>query len=224
MSSRAIRSTLAVLGAAAVVSAASADVVTLQVELDTPTDGGYQLTGQSAMFVVQDSSLTTGGQLDGVMSGGTTITYDEVFPPPSLGDYLFFGYFGRIETLDGSGNVIDTSMIVALQPGVGIGELIEDLFGGPDEAALVAALGTFDSQEFFDMVSAAEHNSFSRGVVDVPPIGRPGETLDLVAFIGGPGGDLGVKVGTFSLSVVPAPATVGLLVGCLAMPRRRSRC
>lgn len=200
--------------------AASADVVTLQVELDGHASGIYQLTGQSAMFANMNGGSTSGGQLDNVVSGSTSIGYTEVFPPPTLNDYLTFGYFGRILTLDGNGDTLDTSMIVALDAGTGIGATIESIFGGDDEVTLVAALGTFDSPEFFNLLSAASGNPSSNGVIGVPPIGRPGETMDLVAFIGGPDGDLGVKIGEFSFTVVPTPSSI-LALAAFGLSRRR---
>lgn len=205
---------------AALATGASADVVTLQVELDGHASGTYRLTGQSAMFASMTGGGTSGGQLDNVTSGSTTIGYTEVFPPPTLADYLTFGYFGRILTLDGADDTLDTSMIVALQPGVGVGQTIDGLLGVDDEATLVAALADFDTPEFFNLLSAASGSAISNGVIGVPPIGRPGETLDLIAFIGGAHGDEGVKVGEFSFTVVPSPASV-LALGTLAAFRRR---
>lgn len=218
-----LRSAASIISAAsiaALATGASADVVTLQVELDGHASGTYQLTGQSAMFASMTGAGTSGGQLDDVVSGSTSIGYTEVFPPPTLADYLTFGYFGRILTLDGAGGTLDTSMIVALQPGVGVGQTIDGLLRVDDEATLVAALAGFDTPEFFNLLSAASGSAISNGAIGVPPIGRPGETLDLIAFIGGAHGDEGVKVGEFSFSVVPTPASV-LALGALAALRRR---
>lgn len=202
-------------------SCASADTVTLHVELDGHASGAYQLTGQSAMYANMTSGSTSGGQLDGLTSGSAMIGYTEVFPPPSLADYLTFGYFGRIITLDDAGASLDTSMIVALQPGAGIGQTIDGLLGVDDEATLVAALAGFDSPEFFNLLSAASGSAISNGVIGVPPIGRSGETLDLIAFIGGAHGDEGVKVGEFSFTVVPAPSSALGLLSIAALRRRR---
>lgn len=220
-----IRSAASIIVAAsiaAIATGASADVVTLQVELDGHASGTYQLIGQSAMFASMTGGGTSGGQLDNVVSGSTTIGYTEVFPPPTLADYLTFGYFGRILTLDGAGDTLDTSMIVALQPGVGVGQTIDGLLGVDDEATLVAALAGFDTPEFFNLLSAASGSAISNGVIGVPPIGRPGETLDLIAFVGGVHGDEGVKVGEFSFTVVPAPGTAIALLSVFAFRRRRA--
>lgn len=215
-----IRPLITTLAVAAI--PAAADEVTLHVNLDDHPSGTYQLTGQSAMFATMTGSVTTGGQLDGIVSGAADIGYTEVFPPPTLADYLTFGYFGRILTLDGLGGVTDTSMVVAMQPGTGVGLTIDAIFGGDDEATLVAALASNDSPEFFDFLDAALANGAAQGAIAVPPIGRPGDTLDLIAFIGGPNGDQGVKVGDFTFTVVPAPAAAAALLLAAAGRRRRA--
>jgi len=203
-------------------SLAGADAVTIGVDLPAPGAGSYRLIGQSAMILTTSSGMSTGGQLDGVTSPGATIQYTEVFPPPTLNDYHDFGYFGRLETLDGSGNVADVSLVMAFRPGSGVGQLIGDVFSGQDEATLVAAFDTFDSPEFLNMLGLVSNEPRTLGTVAVPPIGRPGDTLDLVAFTVGPNGDVGAKVGSLTFSVVPAPATLGVLaLGLLGCRRRR---
>lgn len=204
-------------------AALAVDHVFLPVELAAPSGGGsYRLMGQSAFFVVQSAGSTSGGQLDGVESPGGVLEFDEVFPPPSLSDYLRFGYFGLIETLDDNGDVTDRSLVMALQSGVGVGQAIGDLFAGRDEATLVGAFQTHDSPEFLGMLDDALVAPFAQGVVEIPPIGRAGETLTLVAFIGGPDGTLGMGVGTLRDITVPAPgAALFGAVSILAAARRR---
>lgn len=207
-----------------VATCAAADTVTLAVELASPREGSYRLTGQSAFIVVQTGGSTSGGQLDGVESPGATIVYNEVFPPPSLSDYLTFGYFGLVETLDAGGDVVDLSLVMALRSGVGTGQAIGDLFAGQDEATLVAAFQTPDSPEFLSMLDAVAMSAFAQGDVGIPPIGRPGETLTLVAFTDGLDGTLGVGVGTLSDTTVPAPAGACVFgAAALAYVRRRRR-
>jgi hypothetical protein len=207
---------------AGVVGVAAADEVTLPVTLDSPSTGSYRLRGQSAFLVQQTGGGTSGGQLDGVESPGATISFTEVFPPPTLNDYLTFSYFGLIETLDDQGEVSDLSLVVALQPGVGIGQSVGDLFAGMDEATLVTAMQGFDTPEFFALMDAVNGAAFARGVIEIPPLGRAGETLHLVAFTGGPDGNLGVAVGSLRDITVPAPGGALLgLAGLVVLRRRR---
>lgn len=203
---------------------AKADVVTIDVSLDTLLLERYELAGQSAFSQTRVGSGTSGSQLDGVKSGGTSISFTELSPPPSLGDYLDFAYFGIIERRNDTNSVIDTSLIIAYTAGSGLGELVSDTFPYT-EAELVAALtGGFDSPEFLDMLDLVPANTTTRGAIAVPPIGRPGEVLDLIAFIGGDDGDVGVKVGTLAVQVVPEPSTLGLLVtGFVALFATRCR-
>jgi len=210
------------LAATLIAPTAQADVISIGVTLASPADGSYQLTGQSSMFKTTPDSLSTGGQLDNVTSPGAVISYDEVFPPATLDDYKFFGYYGRILTKDSGGDVTDTSIIMAFRQGEGVGHRISDYFSY-SEATLVAAFGTFDSTEFLDLIGGVSSNPLTRGIIEVLPIGRPGETLDLVAFTAGVDGDLGVSVGSLTYSVVPAPASALLLLagGAVVGGRRR---
>lgn len=117
----------------------------------------------------------------------------------------------------------------AARPGVGIGDVVSNLNrAGYDEATLVAAFTTqFDSQEFLDVLSTHGDNPALRGDIELIDNGllvRPGETLDLVAFIDGPGGDLGIAIGSLNTSIsrIPAPGAVTLLtLAGLAATRRR---
>jgi hypothetical protein len=208
-------------------STAMADTITIDVQLDSPGDNQYQLTGQSAFIQTRTSSGTSGGQLNGLISGTTSFSFEELFPPPSLADYLGFAYFGILQTLDG-GDVVNTSLVVAFDPGSGVGSLIGDTFPY-DEATLVAAFtGGDDSLEFLDMLDLVPANTSTLGDIAVPSLGRPGTLLDLVAFIGGNDGDVGVKIGTLGVSVaVPEPSTLGLLLvggaSLLAVRRRATR-
>jgi len=208
-----------------IASAAGAQTVTIDAALATPETGFFELTGQSAFITTQTGSLSTGGQLDGLTSPGGLIVYNEAFPVDDINDYLSFGYFGLIRTLDDQDELIDLSLVVALQSGVGIGQTIGSVFAGLDESVLVSALQAFDSPEFFELLSAAGSSPDALGTIGLPTMGRPGESLTLVAFTGGKDGDLGVAVGTMSVTAVPAPASAALLsVLGVASLRRRRRC
>lgn len=209
------------LAATLIAATAQADIISIGVTLNSPSDGSHQLTGQSATFKTTTDGLSTGGQLDDVASPGAVISYEEIFPPATLDDYKFFGYYGRVFTVTSGGDITDTSLVMAFRQGEGVGHLISDYFSY-SESTLVAAFGTFDSPEFLDLIGGVSGNPLTRGIIEVLPIGRPGETLDLVAFTGGVDGDLGVSVGSLTYSVVPAPASALLLLaGGAAVGRRR---
>lgn len=191
-------------------NSAWADLVTIDVSLDAPADGIYRLAGQSAFLQTRTDSGTSGGQLDGLTSGASSITFEEAFPPATLADYLGFAYFGIFQTLDIFDEVVDTSLIVAFVPGSGVGQTIGDTFPYTEDELVTAFTTSFDSPEFLDMLSAVPGNAATLGDIAVPPIGRPGTVLDLVAFIGGPDGDIGVKVGTLGVTVVPEPSSIVL--------------
>lgn len=103
--------------------------------------------------------------------------------------------------------------------------MITEVFPTYTEAELVLAMSTiFDSTEFLSILDNITSNASTIGVIAVPPIRRAGETLDLLAFTGGVGGDESFKVGTISMTVVPEPGTLALvLLPMLAMLRRRRR-
>ncbi len=219
-----MRTTLFVAALAGLASAASADVINIGVHLDGPETGQYQLTGQSALFKSDTSGVSTGGQLDNLTSGDSSIGYEEVFPPATLDGYLNFGYLGRINTLDDNDQILDTSFVMAFRSGEGVGHRIGDYLPDLTEAQLVLALGSFDTPEFFQALDYAIDNDPARGVIAVDPIGRPGDTLILVAFIGGDDGDLGVQVGTLTYTVVaPAPGAASLIAGSMLLVGRRRR-
>jgi len=198
----------------------------------------YQLEGQSAYLQSRTNSGTSGGQLDGITSNsGFGIYYAEIFPEANITDYLTFGYFGIIDThefieigrADFLDQIVDTSMIMALQPGVGIGAKVEDFnTNGYDEATLVAALtGSFDSTEFLDLLDDWGSFPSRQGAIGLPQVPVAGETLDLIAFIGGANGDEGVKVGELNTTItrrdIPTPGATALLglAGIAALRRRR---
>lgn len=188
-----------------------------------PVEGSYMLTGQSAFLQYRVSSGTSGGQLDGVATPGTSISFDEVFPEPDLNNYLEFAYFGRVISYDENGAPFDTSLVMAFVPGEGVGMRIDDYFTYT-EAELVTAMDSFDSPEFLDMLTnQMPGTSAVRGIITVPPLGRVGDTLDLVAFTGGIDGDLGFKIGSIGMSVVPEPGALvmGLAGLGLCLVRRR---
>lgn len=228
-------------------AAAIDDFVTITVTLPYP-DGGqpgdslfYRLAGQSAYYNTRTGGFTTGGALDGLTSTDSfhDITFAEVFPEPSLTDYLRFGYFGVLETVfdDGTGEqVLDRSLIVAGQFGAFEGMTISAILPFLTESELVDALvSDFDSPQFFSALFSAIGNNdllgdqtlFLQTDPNLPTqTVRFGETLGLYAFIGGDDGSEALQVGNLSSSVlriVPAPSAASLLVlaGALAARRRR---
>lgn len=209
-------------------------LVTLDVSLDfipltnsfgDPVEGYYLTTGQSAFIQSRTSSGTSGGAMDGISSSNTQIQFFEVFPPPTLEDYLTFSYFGIVESYDENGLLFDRSLIAAFQPGTAEG-LLADGYFGYTESDLVTAFANFDSPEFFNVLSLFSGAPFeTSGTIALPDTGRPGDTLDLIAFTGGPNGDLGVRVGSLSMQVtqvIPEPTSLILsLAGTLTLLRRR---
>ncbi len=209
-------------------------LVTLDVSLDfipltnsfgDPVEGYYLTNGQSAFIQSRTFDGTSGAALDGVSSPGTQLQFFEIFPTSSLEDYLTFSYFGIVESYDQDGLLFDRSLIVALQPGTGVGEFADTYFGYT-EAELVTAFATFDSPEFLNVLSLFFGGSFeTRGTIALPDNGRPGDTLDLIAFTGGANGDQGLRVGSLSMQVtqvIPEPTSLILsLAGTLTLLRRR---
>lgn len=228
---------------------ADVDVVTIGVSLDFPGMPGPQgetpfrrLTGQSVFFSTRTGGSTTGGQLDGVTSFDSAnavheITFNEVFPEAVLTDYLRFGYFGVLETVqpDGDGGevVTDRSFVIASAFDFAQGLRVEDLFPTLTEARLVNALtGSFDSPEFFTALDATMANNNLSGDIGLLLAGvgqiRQGGTLTLYGFFAdanNPGSDdVGRDVGFLDTSIVrvPAPsAACGLALAGLVAGRRR---
>lgn len=223
----------ALLAVTAMGTAVHADVVDIDVTVDSynyldvnddPQVGFYELTGQSAFIQFRSDSMTSGNALDGITTGSSTVSFTELFPPASFSDYLTFAYFGRVNTYDVDNNLVDTSLVIAFQPGYGVGEMVENYFSYT-EADLVAAMATNDSPEFLSMLnSQIPSQPLVQGDIAVPPIGQPGQTLNLVAFIGGVNGDQGVAIGTLDMTVTPEPASLALLAtaGVLLCQRRRA--
>ena len=212
------------------------DNVTIFGDVYAPASGDFfQLAGQSAYVQQRTNGGTSGGQLDGITTGGFSIGYVEVFPEAILTDYLTFGYFGVVNTFAVNGDpeeplagIVDTSIVMALQPGVGEGQTVQNFnTPGYDEATLVAALtGSFDSPEFFAVLGSYGDQSEHFGTIGLPQESIVGDTLDLIAFIGGPNGDEGVKIGEINTSIereVPSPGATALLglAGIAAFRRRR---
>jgi len=237
-------SRLAAFGVVALTGLASSaladqDNVTIWGVLDYPENESqyYELEGQNAYVQQRTNGGTSGGQLLGITSNaGFASGYSEIFPEDNLTDYLTFGYFGVIDThewieiglrADFLDTVVDTSIVMALQPGVGQGQKVEDFnTPGYDEATLVAAFtGSFDSQEFLDVLNSYGDQGEHFGTIGLPQLGVVGDTLDLIAFIGGPNGDEGVKVGELNTQVerVPSPGATALfgLAGLTVIRRRR---
>jgi len=213
----------------------------------------YQLTGQSAYIQTRASSGTSGGQLNDATGFGQ-IDYTEIFPPALLTDYQTYSYIGVVDLhgTDSNGDpvVLDRSIVIAFQPSVAEGLRIDQLFlVSYTEAMLVSQFTTQnDSPEFLDMafyhvggltntsgnlsvLYTDCHNTFS---CDPQTQIQFGDTLDLIAFIGGANGDEGVVIGTIdsgltrSLNVgpVPEPETYAMMLaglGLLGWRLRRSR-
>lgn len=188
----------------------------------------YRLTGQSVYFSNRTSSLTTGGQLDGLDCRNDPlaqfdISFFEVFPEVNLTDYLTFGYFGVVETItaydtDGDGledfeELTDTSFVMAIADNLGEGALVEDFFPTLNEDTLVTALTTtFDSPEFFDALFTAIGHPDLAGDIQIRQVNgqianviRPGEQLTLVAFKGGEFGHEGQAIGYVNTDIARIP-------------------
>lgn len=192
-------------------AARSEDQVTITVSLDGDF-GEYTLIGQSSIFTTRTSGLTTGG-LDGIQSPGASIGYTEFFPEDELSNYLKFGYFGRVihpyDPNDPGSDPNDpnlvmphgVSLIVAFRSGEGAGATISDYFSFT-EAELVQAFDEFDSPQFFDFLFTVIGADETTGDIGLPGFPREGETLDLVAFIGGPNGHVGVKIGELTFTII----------------------
>jgi len=230
---------------------ADVDLVTIGVSLDFPGAAGPQgetafrrLTGQSVFFNIRTGSSTTGGQLDGVTSFDSAnevheISFGEVFPVVELTDYLRFGYFGVLETVEPNGDggevVTDRSFVIATAFDFAQGLRVEDLFPMLTEATLVNALtGSFDSSEFFATLNAAMGNNNLSGdiglsLAGVGPI-RQGSSLTLYSFFPdttNPGSDdVGRDIGFIDTGIVRVPAPSAAcalaLVGLIAGRRRRA--
>ena len=241
---------IAAIAVGAMPAIAADDFVTITVTLPYPDGFGpsdgvfYRLAGQSAFYSNRTSSLTTGGQLDGLVSSTSLqdISFLEVFPENELTDYLTFGYFGVLETVvdDGSGEqVTDRSLVVAGQFGTFAGLPISSILPFATESELVDALANgFDTPQFFDALFSAVGNPdllgdlalFQQAFPAAPTDTiRDGQTLGLYAFIDAIPGeeDRALQIGNLSTSVlrvIPAPATVVLgLAGALVLAPRRRR-
>lgn len=251
MSRSTVRSALALavmsLAGVGASSAYATDTGTIRVQLDFPSGSGpegnqyHRLRGQSVFFQQRTSSGTSGGQLDGVSSFSSAtlpqeISFTEIFPEVNLTDYLRFGYFGVIETveidMDGNENVLDTSFVVAGQ-GLSSTVVFEDLFPSLTEDSLVTALTTnFDSPEFFTAFDTVTNSGSLSGQIALAITGvgnvRAGDTLTLYAFSpsgGDPTGLTPQDVGflEFTMERVPTPSAAALLgiAGLMASRRRR---
>lgn len=188
----------------------------------------YRLSGQSVYFSSRTSSLTTGGQLDGIDCRDDElaqfdISFFEVFPEANLTDYLTFGYFGIVDTItafdtDGDGTpeyeqLTDQSFVIATRNQLGEGATVGDFLPGYDEATLVNALTTsFDSPEFFDALFQAVDNPNLNGDIwlwqsnaGTSANVREGEQLSLIAFRLGSGGDEGQLLGYLSTAIINFP-------------------
>ena len=208
----------------------------------------YQLAGQSAFMQTRTGSLTSSGQLDGATGLGH-ILFTEGSPPALLSDYLTYSYLGVVEfhgtDVNGDPVLLDQSIVIAFQPGTAEGFRLDELFPAYTESALVTAFTTsFDSPEFLDMAftqvvgqpgtsgAIAVQQTDCHGTLscDFPTQVQVGDTLDLIAFIGGAGGDEGVLIGRIDFGVlrqlnVPEPSSLSLFAvgafGLYAAGRRR---
>lgn len=242
----------ALVGACAVAAVASstladADLGVIGVSLDFPPAPGEfseppfrRLVGQSVFFSQRTNSGSTGGQLDGVTSFDSQnavheISFGEAFPEPNLTDYLRFGYFGVVETVEigseGQEIITDRSLVVATQFDYAQGLRVDDIFG-VSEATLVNALtSSFDSPEFFSALDVASNNPNLSGVTGLTLAGvsqiRQGDSLTLYAFYPDPSNDFvesGSDIGFIDHSMirVPTPSVALLLaLGVLPLARRR---
>lgn len=249
----AIREVVAVAGLAAAISGglastaqAAVDIATIGVSLDVPFVNGpfqgtpiYRLVGQSVFFSQRTNSGTTGGQLDGVTTLDSQnavhqITFGEVFPETNLTDYLTFGYFGVVETVDivdDTETVVDRSIVVAANS-LAAGTTLQDVFPGLTEDVLLTALTTsFDSPEFFQALGIATNSANLKGTTGLLEIGigevRTGSSMSLYGFFTSEAvnGDFAVDIGFIDHSIyrVPTPASAGALAlaGLAGLRRRR---
>lgn len=247
--SRVVASIPVAIVAIPIPAVANDDFVTISVTLPYPDGFGpsdgvfYRLAGQSAFYSNRTSSLTTGNQLDGLVSSTSfqDISFFEVFPENELTDYLTFGYFGVLETVmdDGSGEqVTDRSLVVAGQFGTFEGLPISSILPFAAESELVDALvNGFDTPQFFNALFSAVGNPdllgdlalFQQAFPAAPTDTlRNGQTLGLYAFIDAVPGeeDRALQIGNLSASVlrvVPAPATSLVAFAAVFAAARRRR-
>lgn len=224
------RTLTAALAALALTTTALADDVTIDVTLIQQDANLYHLGGQSAFIQTRTGSITLGNTLDGISSPGSGVFFTEIFPPPNLSDYKKFGYFGTVQLRTIDDVVQYTSLVVGFLPGHGEGLRIEEIFNDPNITNLgpvVNALTTqFDSAEFNALFNQVLNGSNTLADISIPDLAIPGETLNLVAFDGGPNLDTGRVIGTVTMTVnsspIPEPASLSLLaLGTAALLRRR---
>ena len=199
-----------------------------------------RLAGQSVFFSQRTNGGSSGGPLDGVTSFDSQnavheITFVEAFTEANLTDYLRFGYFGVVETVEigseGQEIITDRSLAVAAQFDYAQGLRVEDIFG-VSEATLVNALTTtFDSPEFFSALDIATSNPNLSGATGLTLSGvsliRQGDSLTLYSFYPDPSNDfieVGSDIGFLDHAVIriPTPSVASLLaLGVLPLARRR---
>ena len=202
---------------------------------------GAQLAGQSAWIETRSTGSSSSGLLDGVYLMGATIEFESP-PAPSLTDYLTFSYVGiyQRQLFDASGNpVIDRSLVIGFADrNAALGRRLDEVFPSISytEATLVDAMtNQIDAPEFLDIA----FNHVAGQVATSSPIGlyevtcydefscnfprrvRSTGDLYLIAFTGGPNGDLGDDIGIVSYSihqitVIPEPGTSLLMAIGLA--------
>lgn len=240
----------ALVGACAVAAVASstladADLGLIGVSLDPPNASAEfgepfrRLVGQSVFFSQRTNSGSTGGQLDGVTSFDSQnavheISFGEAFPEPNLTDYLRFGYFGVVETVEigseGQEIITDRSLVVAANS-FASGLRADDIFGVSEEALVNALTNSFDSPEFFGALDVVTNNPNFSGVTGLILAGvsqiRQGDSLTLYAFYPDPSNDFvesGSDIGFIDHTMirVPTPSVALLLaLGVLPLARRR---
>ncbi len=235
-----IMTLLAVIFGLGAESAKSQDIFTIEVSLDSsiyfselnlPVGSYIQLEGQSAFLTYRTSSSTSGGPLNNVSEPGTVIQYEEGFPEPAITDYQTFGYFGIVGSYDEENNLLNRSFVATFLPGSYDSTLTTTFFTNfdfeysEDDGVLADAFGTFDSPEFLNLLDNFASYTGVLGDIALPTVPEAGQTMDLVAFIGGVDGYEARKIGEVAVSVIPEPSTLALLgvFGAVLATRRKRR-
>lgn len=251
-------SILALLVASMFATAASAvDLVTIEVSMfEVSPNVTGRLIGQSAFIDTRSTRSIRGSQLDGVYAGGATIEYEVQPFEPILTDYRSFSYVGIFQhplydslgfpLVDSAGQpVVDRSLVIGFKDrNAALGRRLDELLPAISysESVLVDSMTNRpDSPEFLDVVTyvgGRAATSAPTGLYEITCIEpsncsfprriRATGALYLIAFDGGPNGDLGDDVGVITYSVdrvatVPEPGTaLTILVGLVILASGRA--